>query len=60
MIISWMNDNETTQWSGGLRVVQFQKNRSHQKVIDQPPYKALCGADPNIGLVIYPRNYFLS
>jgi hypothetical protein len=60
MIISWMNDNDTTQWSEGLRVVQFQKNRSHHRVIDQPPYKALFGADPNIGLVLYPRNYFLS
>lgn len=50
MIISWMNDNDTTQWSEGLRFVQFQKNRSHHRVIDQPPYKALFGADPKIGL----------
>ena len=45
-----MNDNDTTQWSEGLRFVQFQKNRSHHRVIDQPPYKALFGADPKIGL----------
>jgi hypothetical protein len=50
MIISWMNDNDTTQWSERLRFVQFQKNRSHHRVIDQPPYKALFGADPTIGL----------
>ena len=55
MIISWMNDNDTTQWSEGLRVVQFQKNRSYHRVIDQSPYKALFGADPKIGLVLYPR-----
>jgi hypothetical protein len=60
MIISWMNDNDATKWSEGLRVVQFQKNRSHHRVIDQPPYKDLFGADPQIGLVLYPRNYFLS
>ena len=45
-----MNDNDTTPWSEGLRFVQFQKNRSHHRVIDQPPYKALLGADPTIGL----------
>ena len=28
----------------------FRKNRSHHRVIDQPPYKALFGADPKIGL----------
>jgi hypothetical protein len=50
MIISWMNHNDTTQWSEGLRFVQFQKNRPHHRVIDQPPYKALFGADPQIGL----------
>jgi len=50
MIISWMNDNDTTQWSEGLRFVQFQKTRSHHRAIDQPPYIALFGADPNNGL----------
>jgi hypothetical protein len=45
-----MNDNDTTQWSEGLRFAQFQKNRSHHRIIDQPPYKALFAADPNIGL----------
>jgi transposase InsO family protein len=53
MIISWMNDNDTTQWSEGLRFVQFQKNRSHHRVIDQPPYKALFGADPKNWLVFF-------
>jgi hypothetical protein len=50
MIISWMNDHDTPQWSEGLRFVQFQKNRSHHRVIDQPPYTALLGADQNNGL----------
>jgi hypothetical protein len=38
------------QWSEGLRFVQFQKNRSHHRVINQPPYKVLFGADPKFGL----------
>ncbi|XP_071153524.1 KRAB-A domain-containing protein 2-like [Mytilus edulis] len=50
MLISWMNDNDTRQWSGGLRFVQFQKNRSYHRVIDQSPYHALFGSDPKIGL----------
>ena len=45
-----MNDHDTPQWSEGLRFVQFQKNRSHYRIIDQPPYTALFGADPNNGL----------
>jgi hypothetical protein len=31
MKISWMNDNDTTQWSEGLRFAQFQKNLGHRK-----------------------------
>ena len=50
MLISWMNDNDTRQWSEGLRFVQFQKNRSYHRVIDQSPYHALFGSDPKIGL----------
>ena len=49
MIISWMNDNDTTQWSERLRFVQFQIT-DPITVIDQPTYKALFGADPNIGV----------
>ncbi|CAC5393701.1 unnamed protein product [Mytilus coruscus] len=50
MLISWMNDNDTQQWSEGLRFVQFQKNRSYHRAIDQSPYHTLFGSDPKIGL----------
>jgi hypothetical protein len=33
-----------------LPTVQFQKNRSYHRTIDQSPYSALFGSDPNVGL----------
>ena len=50
MLITWLNENSTTKWSESLRFVQFLKNRSHHRVIDQTPYNALFGSDPKIGL----------
>ena len=50
MIISWTHENNNTHWSEGLRFVQFQKNRSYHRTIDQSPYSALFGSDPKVGL----------
>ena len=50
MIISWTHENNNTHWSEGLRFVQFQKNRSYHRTIDQSPYSVLFGSDPNVGL----------
>ncbi|CAG2257584.1 SCAN domain-containing protein 3 [Mytilus edulis] len=50
MLISWMHDNDKRQWSEGLRFVQFQKNRSHHRVINQSPNHALFSSDPKICL----------
>jgi hypothetical protein len=50
MIISWTHENNNTHWSEGLTFVQFQKNRSYHRTIDQSPYSALFGSDPNVGL----------
>ena len=50
MIISWTHENNNSHWSEGLRIVQLQKNRSHYRTIDQSPYSALLGSDPNVGL----------
>ncbi|GFS10305.1 Krab-a domain-containing protein 2-like protein [Elysia marginata] len=43
MLISWMSDNTTTQWSFGLRFVQFMKNRSFNAAVKRSPYQALLG-----------------
>ncbi|CAG2209913.1 KRAB-A domain-containing protein 2 [Mytilus edulis] len=50
MMIFWTHENNNTHWSEGLRFVQFHKNRSHHRTIDQSPYKALFGSDPTVGL----------
>jgi hypothetical protein len=45
MLATWLSENNSTQWSEGLRFIQFQKNRSYHRVIEQSPYKALFGAN---------------
>jgi hypothetical protein len=49
IIISWTHENNNTQWSEGLRFVQFKKKRSYHRTIDQSPYSALFGSDPKVG-----------
>jgi hypothetical protein len=46
MLAIWLSENNSTQWSEGLRFIQFQKNRSYHRVIEQSPYKALFVSDP--------------
>jgi hypothetical protein len=50
MLASWMKDNHSTNWSNGLRYVQFLKNRSLYLGIKQSPYKAMFGIEPTVGL----------
>ena len=50
MLATWLSENNSTQWSEGLRFIQFQKNRSYHRVIGQSPYKAQFGSDPKVGL----------
>ena len=33
MLATWLSENNSTQWSEGLRFIQFQKNRSYHRVI---------------------------
>ena len=50
MFATRFSENYSTQWSEGLRFIQFQKNRSYHHVIGQSPYKAQFGSDPKVGL----------
>ncbi|CAC5414153.1 unnamed protein product [Mytilus coruscus] len=50
MLATWLSENNSRQWSEGLRFIQFQKNRSYLRVIGQSPYKALFGSEPKVGL----------
>ncbi|XP_041366789.1 KRAB-A domain-containing protein 2-like [Gigantopelta aegis] len=49
-LIAWLGDNNSTDWSVGLRFVQFQKNCSYHSGIKQTSYKALFGTDARIRL----------
>ena len=50
MLIAWMSDNDTRDWTVGLKFVQFQKNSSHHIGIKRSPFAALVGADAKVGL----------
>jgi hypothetical protein len=50
MLISWMGDNNSTDWPVGLKFVQFMKNTSQHSGIKQTPYSALFGGNPRVGL----------
>lgn len=50
MLIAWLGDHDITDWTTGLKFVQFSKNSSYHTGIKQTPYKALFGNDPSIGL----------
>lgn len=46
-----MKDNNTNNWSDGLKFVQVMKNRAYHDGIKRSPYKAMFGIDLKIGLL---------
>jgi hypothetical protein len=50
ILVAWMTDNNTQDWTVGLKFVQQQKNSAHHAGIKQTPYKAMFGEDPKVGL----------
>jgi hypothetical protein len=50
ILVSWLHDNNSSDWAMGLKFVQFMKNSSHHSAIKQTPYKALFGCEPRVGL----------
>ncbi|XP_064096298.1 KRAB-A domain-containing protein 2-like [Macrobrachium nipponense] len=53
ILIAWMSDNNTQDWSIGLRVVflvQNMKNSAYHSGSKRTPYKAMFGCDPQVGL----------
>ena len=52
MLVSWMNDNDTTDWSVGIKFVQFKKNTSLHAGIQRSPDSALFGNDATFGLSV--------
>ncbi|KAK4328993.1 hypothetical protein Pmani_000629 [Petrolisthes manimaculis] len=50
MLVAWMSDNNTQDWTVGLKFVQQQKNFAHHAGINRTPYKAMFGEDPKVDL----------
>src|ERR1700761_1642397 len=50
ILIAWLGDNNSVDWSAGLKFVQFSKNTSHHSGFKQSPYQALFGCTPRVGL----------
>ncbi|XP_046550558.1 KRAB-A domain-containing protein 2-like [Haliotis rubra] len=50
MLVAWIGDNHTSDWTVGLKFVQFQKNSSLDTGIKRSPHAALLGSDARTGL----------
>ena len=50
MLAAWLSDNNTQDWSLGLRFVANQKNAAYHAGIKSTPYAALFGSEPKVGL----------
>ena len=49
MLVSWMRDNNTTNWATGIQFVQFQKNRRDHVGIKRSPYEVMLGCAHKVG-----------
>ena len=58
MLTTWMETNNTTKWSEGLRFVQAIKNRAYHEGIKCSPYEAMFGVSMKLGIAssVVPRN----
>ncbi|KFM80359.1 KRAB-A domain-containing protein 2, partial [Stegodyphus mimosarum] len=50
MLTTWMQDNQSTSWSNGLKFTQFMKNRAFYSGIKRSPYEAMFGCAARVGL----------
>ncbi|KAL4098073.1 hypothetical protein QTP88_022743 [Uroleucon formosanum] len=50
MLTTWMQEENTLQWSQGLRFIQLMKNRAYHSGIKTTPYEALFVCKIKIGL----------
>ena len=48
MLVAWMSENNTQDWSVGLCFVQ-NMNSAHHSGIKRTPYKAMFGSNPKVG-----------
>lgn len=50
MLIEWMNNHNTSNWSYGLKFVQLKRNSVLQSGIERSPYESMFGCPPQDGL----------
>ena len=50
MLTTWMQDNQSTSLSNGLKFIQFLKNRAFHYVIKRSPYKTMFGCAARVRL----------
>ncbi|KAK4307308.1 hypothetical protein Pmani_020912 [Petrolisthes manimaculis] len=50
MLIAWLADNNTQDWTAGIKFVQFQKNSAYHSGIKCSPYSAMFGCEARVGL----------
>jgi hypothetical protein len=62
MLAAWMETNNTTKWSEGLRFVQALKNRAYHEGTKCPPYEAMLGVPMKLGSAdsVWPRNVIVN
>ncbi|XP_072377785.1 KRAB-A domain-containing protein 2-like [Diabrotica undecimpunctata] len=50
MLATWLESSKTSQWSKGIKFIQFMKNRAYHSGISCSPYEALFGCKAKVGL----------
>lgn len=50
ILIAWMADNISADWSMGIKFVQFAKNSAYHAGIKRSPYSAMFGTSARVGL----------
>ena len=50
MLVAWMADNISTDWTICVKFVQFTKYSSHHSGINRSPYAAMFGTSARVGL----------
>jgi hypothetical protein len=59
MLAKWMETNNATKCSEGLRFAQAMKNRAYHEGTKCAPYEVMFGVPMELGVVksVLPRNY---
>nr|XP_049705316.1 SCAN domain-containing protein 3-like [Helicoverpa armigera] len=52
LLHSWMLQTNSTRWSVGCFIVQFETNDSNHRALGKTPYKSLFGCDPKVSLSV--------